>query len=60
MNSLDERRTMYFGAEADNTSIDAALGELRLLPTLEPADGTENLEQQLRVIVQETTHDGDS
>jgi hypothetical protein len=58
--SLDERRTMYFGAAADNTRIDAALGELRLLPTLEPVHGTEALEQQLRVIVQEMTHDGES
>jgi hypothetical protein len=58
--SLDERRTMYFGAAADDTRIDAALGELRLLPALETTDGTENLEQRLQVIVQETTHNGES
>lgn len=59
--SLDERRTMYFDAEADDTRIDAVLGELRLLPMLETKDTTDDLEQQLQDIVhQKRTSDGDS
>ena len=59
--SLDERRTMYFDAEADDTRIDAALGELRLLPMLATKEASDGLEQQLRAIIrQERTSDGDS
>jgi hypothetical protein len=60
-NSLDERRTMYFDAEADDVRVDAMLGELRLLPMLETTDATDNLEQQLRTIVRwRMEHNGDS
>lgn len=59
--SLDERRAMYFDAAADDTRIDAALGELRLLPMLETAETTDDLERQLQDIVHpERTSDGDS
>jgi hypothetical protein len=58
---LDERRTMYFDAEADDTRIDAALGELRLLPMLETRNRMDDLERRLQDIVyQESTSDGDS
>jgi hypothetical protein len=60
-NSLDERRTMYFDAEADDTRVDAVLGELRLLPMLETKDTTDDLEQRLEDIVhQKRTSDSDS
>lgn len=58
--SLDERRTMYFDAKADDTSIDAALGELRLLPMLETKDTMDDLDQRLQDIVhQERTSGSD-
>lgn len=57
---LDERRAMYFDIAADDARIDAALGELRLLPTLSTTHSTDDLERRLREIVRwRMEHDSD-